>query len=58
MGKFPIEGNYEDGIGIESRMRVERLNLLKTIYAAIKDDYEPVKKGILLTAYKRKSIDS
>ncbi len=58
VGKFPIEGNYEDGIGIESRMRVERLNLLKTIYAAIKDDYEPVKKGILLTAYKRKSIDS
>jgi len=54
VGKFPIEGNYEDGIGIESRMRVERLNLLKTIYAAIKNDYEPVKKGLLLTAYKRK----
>jgi hypothetical protein len=54
VGKFPIEGNYEDGIGIESRMRVERLDLLKTIYAAIRDDYEPVKKGVLLTAYKRK----
>lgn len=58
VGKFPIEGNYEDGIGIESRMRVERLNLLKTIYSAIKDDYEPVKKGILLTAYKRKNLVS
>ncbi|WP_447984327.1 hypothetical protein [Nitrospira sp. Nam74] len=54
VGRFPIEGNYEDGIGIESRMRVERLNLLKMIYSAIKDEYEPVKKGILLTAYKRK----
>lgn len=39
----------------ESRMRVQRLNLLKTIYSAIRDDYEPVKKGILLTAYKRKN---
>ncbi len=39
----------------ESRMRVQRLNLLKTIYSAIRDDYEPVKKGILLTAYKKKN---
>lgn len=39
----------------ESRMRVQRLNLLKTIYFAIRDDYEPVKQGILLTAYKRKN---
>lgn len=38
----------------ESRMRVQRLNLLKTIYSAIRGEYEPVKKGILLTAYKRK----
>jgi hypothetical protein len=58
VGRFPIEGNYEDGIGIESRMRVERLNLLKMIYFAIKDEYEPVKKGILLTAYKRKNESS
>jgi hypothetical protein len=42
------------GYASESRMRVQRLNLLKTIYSAIQDDYEPVKKGILLTAYKRK----
>ena len=43
-----------DDYASESRMRVQRLNLLKTIYSAIRDDYEPAKKGILLTAYKRK----
>jgi hypothetical protein len=39
----------------ESRWRVQRLNLLRGIFAAVKDDYEPVEKGLLLTAYKRKS---
>jgi hypothetical protein len=39
----------------ESLMRVQRLNLLKDIFAAVKDDYQPVKRGILLTVYERKA---
>ncbi len=39
----------------ESLLRVQRLNLLKDVFAAVKDDYEPVEKGLLLSVYKRKS---
>jgi hypothetical protein len=28
--------------------------LLKDIFAAVKNDYEPIKQGILLTVYERK----
>jgi hypothetical protein len=35
-------------------MRVQRLNLLKDIFTAVKEEYEPVKQGMLLTVYKRK----
>ena len=38
----------------ESLMRVQRLNLLKDIFAAVKEDYESVKQGMLITVYKRK----
>lgn len=49
------EANYNKGIAVESRMRVVRLNVLKQIFHAIKNDYVPIKKGILLTVYQRKS---
>jgi hypothetical protein len=39
--------------GEESLQRVQRLHLLKEIFRAVKDDYIPVKKGVLLTVYKR-----
>ena len=37
----------------ESLQRVQRLHLLKDIFRAVKGDYTPVKKGVLLTVYKR-----
>jgi|GEM_PF-6086282 len=49
------EANFNKGIGPESRLRVVRLGVLQRIFHAIKDDYIPVKKGILLTAYQRKA---
>ncbi len=45
---------FISGPGGESLMRVQRLNLLKDIFAAVREDYEPVKQGLLLTVYKRK----
>ena len=39
--------------GEESLQRVQRLHLLKDIFRAVKEDYTPVKKGVLLTVYKR-----
>jgi hypothetical protein len=39
--------------GEESLQRLQRLHLLKDIFRAVKDDYTPVKKGVLLTVYKR-----
>jgi hypothetical protein len=50
------ELRFISGPGGESLMRVQRLNLLKGIFRAVKKDYEPVKQGILLTVYKRKLI--
>lgn len=52
--EFSSEENYNVELAKESRRRVLRLNLLKQIFSSIKNDYEPVKRGILLTAYKRK----
>ncbi|MBA3754079.1 MAG: hypothetical protein H0X01_08090 [Nitrospira sp.] len=48
------ELEFISGPAGESLMRVQRLNLLKDIFAAVRDDYEPVKQGLLLTVYKRK----
>ena len=42
------------GPGGESLMRVQRLNLLKDIFLAVKEDYVPVKQGGLLMVYQRK----
>ncbi|WP_447984328.1 hypothetical protein [Nitrospira sp. Nam74] len=39
----------------ESLQRVQRLNLLKDIFKAVKGDYMPAQKGVLLTVYKRTS---
>jgi hypothetical protein len=39
--------------GEESLQRVQRLHLLNDIFTAVKDDYTLVKKGVLLTVYKR-----
>lgn len=39
----------------ESFARASVLNLLKKVYAGVKDDYEPVEKGLLITAYRIKS---
>ena len=38
----------------ESLLRVQRLNLLKDVFAAVKDDYELEMSRGLLTVYKRK----
>jgi hypothetical protein len=48
---------FISGPGGESLMRVQRLNLLKDIFRAVKKDYEPVKHGMLLTVYKRKVME-
>ena len=48
------ELEFISGPARESLMRVQRLNLLKDIFAAVKNDYEPIKHGILLTVYRRK----
>jgi len=38
----------------ESVWRVQRLNLLKDIFAAVRNDYRPVEKGYLITVYRKK----
>ena len=38
-------------------MRVQRLNLLRDIFMAVKEEYEPVKQGMLLTVYKRRPTE-
>ncbi|MFH1825474.1 MAG: hypothetical protein ABH873_09685 [Candidatus Firestonebacteria bacterium] len=48
-GLYNIVFLYEESI-----WRIQRLNLLKDIFSAVKDDYEPVEQGYLITAYKRK----
>jgi hypothetical protein len=48
------ELRFISGPGEESLVRVQRLNLLKDIFLAVKKDYEPVKQARLLTVYKRK----
>jgi hypothetical protein len=52
--EFSSEENYNGELAIESRRRVLRLNLLNQIFSSIRDEYEPIKRGILLTAYRRK----
>jgi hypothetical protein len=48
---------FVDSAGGESLLRVQRLNLLKDIFTAVKDDYElEISRG-LLTVYKRKVSD-
>jgi len=42
------------GLGAESLGRVQRLNLLKQIFVAVKDDYELEMSRGLLTVYRRK----
>jgi hypothetical protein len=49
------ELRFISGPGGESLMRVQRLNLLKDIFLAVKKDYEPIKQGRLLTVYQRKA---
>jgi hypothetical protein len=49
---------FISGLGGESLLRVQRLNLLQDIFTAVKEDYEPVKQGTLLTVYKRKTTDA
>jgi hypothetical protein len=41
---------------IESVWRVQRLNLLKEIFMAVRDDYYPVEEGSLITVYRRKPV--
>ena len=45
---------FVDSAGGESLLRVQRLNLLKDVFAAVKDDYELEMSRGLLTVYKRK----
>lgn len=53
VGKWsPFGGLYD-----ESLWRYQRLNLLKSIYNAVKEQYEPVEKAMLITAYERKKQD-
>ena len=40
--------------GDESLLRVQRLSLLKNVFAAVKDDYEPEMSRGLLTVYRKK----
>jgi hypothetical protein len=40
----------------ESVMRIDRLNEMQCVFDAIKDRYEPVERGWLITVYKRKSV--
>lgn len=39
----------------ESVWRVQRLNLLKDVFNAVRDDYEPLEKALLVTVYQRKN---
>jgi hypothetical protein len=39
--------------GEESLQRVQRFHLLREVFQAVKEEYVPVKKGVLLTVYKR-----
>lgn len=48
-----IIGSSQDGLAAESVDRVARLNGLKIIFAAIKDDYQPIQSAQLITVYKR-----
>jgi hypothetical protein len=50
VSSIPRVGNA----GSESLLRVQRLNLLKDVFTAVKDDYEPDGSRGLLTVYKRK----
>lgn len=43
------------GLYNESFARVSVLNLLKRVYAGIREDYEPFEKGVLITVYRRKN---
>jgi hypothetical protein len=40
----------------ESVWRVQRLNLLKEIFNAVRNNYEPVEEGSLITVYRRKTV--
>ncbi len=54
-GEIVVAGlPYVSDPGGESLLRVQRLNLLKDVFAAVKDDYELVEKALLLSVYKRK----
>jgi hypothetical protein len=52
------EPRFISGLVGESLMRVQRLNLLSDIFRAVKEEYEPVKQGMLLTVYKRRSTEA
>lgn len=43
-----------DSMHEESVWRVQRLNLLKIIFHAVRDDYQPIEKGYLVTVYQKK----
>ncbi len=43
-----------DSMHEESVWRVQRLNLLKIIFHAVRDDYQPIEKGYLVTVYRKK----
>lgn len=49
-----VRGDYIPSLAQESGMRVERLSHLREIFDAVKDDYEAVERGALITAYRRK----
>ena len=35
-------------------LKVDRLNKLKDVFNAVRSEYDPIEKGLLITAYKRK----
>lgn len=49
-GTHPIFGVLHQ----ESVIRVERLSKLKEVFDAVRNEYEPVERGLLLTVYKRR----
>lgn len=46
-----IIGSTQDGLTTESVARVARLNELKVIFDAVKDDYQPIQSAQLITVY-------
>ncbi len=42
----------------ETYARAGRLKVLRDVFDAIRDDYEPVEKGLLITAYRRRSASN